>query len=139
MEDGQKMKARSERPRQNYAVVAANFSGCSASHGGEAAEKKECLFLTNKANMLLKTKDRQNEQSQTKPILEDCGEADFAGTEGGGVNPPLRLGTGQKAGDGFDYFLSGGAVTKRIAAPRELAVTAAVIEQPGDGAYDRFG
>ena len=39
-------------------------------HGGEAAEKKECLFLTNKANMLLKTKDRQNEQSQTQPNAE---------------------------------------------------------------------
>jgi hypothetical protein len=33
------------------------------------AEKKECLILTNKATMLLKTKDRENEQSQTKPIL----------------------------------------------------------------------
>jgi hypothetical protein len=32
------------------------------------AEKKECLFLTNEAIMLLKTKDRQNERSQTKPI-----------------------------------------------------------------------
>ena len=31
--------------------------------------KKECLNLTNKAIMLLKTKGRQNEQSQTKPIL----------------------------------------------------------------------
>jgi hypothetical protein len=30
--------------------------------------KKECLFLTNEAIMLLKTKDRQNERSQTKPI-----------------------------------------------------------------------
>jgi hypothetical protein len=37
--------------------------------GGPAgAEKKECLFLTNEAIMLLKTKDRQNERSQTKPI-----------------------------------------------------------------------
>ena len=41
-------------------------------HGGEEAEKKECLFFTNEATMLLKTKDRQNEQSQTKPILEHC-------------------------------------------------------------------
>ena len=40
------------------------------SHGGAAAEKKECLFLTNEAIMLLKTKDRQNERSRTKPILE---------------------------------------------------------------------
>ena len=32
------------------------------------AEKKECLNLTNKATMLLKIKDRENEQSQTKPI-----------------------------------------------------------------------
>jgi hypothetical protein len=31
-------------------------------------KKKECLFLTNKAVMLLKTKDRENEQSRTKPI-----------------------------------------------------------------------
>jgi hypothetical protein len=30
--------------------------------------KKECLNLTDKATMLLKTKDRQYEQSQTKPI-----------------------------------------------------------------------
>jgi len=39
-------------------------------YGGRAsgAAKKECLFLTNKANMLLKTKDWKNEQSQTKPI-----------------------------------------------------------------------
>ena len=36
-------------------------------HDGEATEKKECLILTNKATMLLKTKDRKNEQSQTKP------------------------------------------------------------------------
>ena len=39
-------------------------------HGGEAAEKKECLNLTNKAIMLLKTKGRENEQSQTKPNAE---------------------------------------------------------------------
>jgi len=31
-------------------------------------QKKECLIFTNKANMLLKTKDRVYEQSQTKPI-----------------------------------------------------------------------
>ena len=31
-------------------------------------QKKECLFLTNIANMLLKTKDWENERSQTKPI-----------------------------------------------------------------------
>jgi hypothetical protein len=37
-------------------------------HGG-GDQKKECLILTNKANMLLKTKDRENERSQTKPIL----------------------------------------------------------------------
>ena len=34
----------------------------------KSAEKKECLFLTNKAIMLLKTKGRENEQSRTKPI-----------------------------------------------------------------------
>jgi len=32
--------------------------------------KKECLFFTNEAIMLLKTKGRQNERSQTKPISE---------------------------------------------------------------------
>ena len=37
--------------------------------GGRGARKKECLNLTNKAIMLLKTKDRENEQSQTKPII----------------------------------------------------------------------
>jgi len=37
--------------------------------GGVGNEKKECLFLTNEATMLLKTKDRENERSQTKPIL----------------------------------------------------------------------
>jgi hypothetical protein len=39
-------------------------------HRGTEAmdEKKECLILTNKATMLLKTKDRVYEQSQTKPI-----------------------------------------------------------------------
>jgi hypothetical protein len=42
-------------------------------HGRDAratarAAKKECLFLTNEAIMLLKTKGRQNERSQTKPI-----------------------------------------------------------------------
>jgi len=31
--------------------------------------KKECLNLTNEPTMLLKTKDRENERSQTKPIL----------------------------------------------------------------------
>ena len=36
--------------------------------GGED-QKKECLILTNKAVMLFKTKDRENERSQTKPIL----------------------------------------------------------------------
>ena len=30
--------------------------------------KKECLFLTNKATMLLKIKDRVYERSQTNPI-----------------------------------------------------------------------
>ena len=34
----------------------------------EGHRKKECLNLTNKATMLLKTKDRENEQSQTNPI-----------------------------------------------------------------------
>jgi len=36
--------------------------------GGEH-QKKECLFLTNEAVRLLKTKDRENERSRTKPIL----------------------------------------------------------------------
>jgi hypothetical protein len=40
--------------------------------------KKECLISTNEAIMLLKTKDRQNERSQTKPISAGgkigCGE-----------------------------------------------------------------
>jgi hypothetical protein len=31
--------------------------------------KKECSFLTNEANMLLKIKDRVYERSQTKPIM----------------------------------------------------------------------
>jgi hypothetical protein len=38
-------------------------------HGGEG-QKKECLFLTNEAVILLKTKDRVYERSRTKPILE---------------------------------------------------------------------
>ena len=33
------------------------------------SEKKECLILTNEATMLLKTKDRVYERSQTNPIL----------------------------------------------------------------------
>ena len=37
--------------------------------GGRGGAKKECLFLTNKATILLKIKDRENEQSQTKPIF----------------------------------------------------------------------
>jgi len=36
--------------------------------GAVGPQKKECLFLTNKATILLKTKDRVYEQSQTKPI-----------------------------------------------------------------------
>ena len=36
--------------------------------GGED-QKKECLILTNEAVMLLKTNDRENERSRTKPIL----------------------------------------------------------------------
>ena len=32
-------------------------------------KKKECLILTNEAVMLLKTNDRENERSRTKPIL----------------------------------------------------------------------
>jgi hypothetical protein len=42
---------------------------CPARERGPGAQKKECLFLTNKATMFLKTKDRVYEQSQTKPIL----------------------------------------------------------------------
>jgi len=34
-------------------------------------QKKECLFLTNEAVMLLKRKDRENERSRTKPIFAD--------------------------------------------------------------------
>jgi len=37
-------------------------------HGGQS-QKKECLNLTNKAVMLLKTKTRVYEQSRTKPIV----------------------------------------------------------------------
>ena len=37
-------------------------------HGG-GDQKKECLILTNEAVMLLKKNDRENERSQTKPIL----------------------------------------------------------------------
>ena len=38
-------------------------------YGGAARRKKDCLFLTNKAVMLLKKQDRENERSRTKPIL----------------------------------------------------------------------
>jgi hypothetical protein len=43
-------------------------AGAPRLRAGAGAAKKECLFLTNEAIMLLKTKDRQNERSQTKPI-----------------------------------------------------------------------
>jgi hypothetical protein len=35
------------------------------------ARKKDCLNFTNEAIMLLKTKDRQNERSRTKPISDE--------------------------------------------------------------------
>ena len=44
-------------------------AGASGSRGDEGREKKECLNSTNEAIMLLKTKDRKNERSQTKPII----------------------------------------------------------------------
>ena len=56
------------------AVVSRAGRPCSAgavaqgAHGREDRRKKECLNLTNKAIMLLKTKGRENEQSRTKPI-----------------------------------------------------------------------
>jgi hypothetical protein len=53
----------------------------------EVHEKKDCLFLTNEAVMLLKTKDRQNERSRTNPILLR-GKASQART----VESPLRIG-----------------------------------------------
>jgi hypothetical protein len=35
---------------------------------GPQEQEEECLFLTNEANMLLKTKSRVYKRSQTKPI-----------------------------------------------------------------------
>jgi hypothetical protein len=52
---GQVARATAERWRRGHKVA--------------NRRKKECLILTNKAIMLLKTKDRENEQSQTKPIF----------------------------------------------------------------------
>ena len=75
MEAGQRWKARSDSPRHNHGAVASNWGGCSAGAMTQPA-KKECLFLTNEATMLLITKDRKNERSQTKPIL--CVEKPFA-------------------------------------------------------------
>ena len=50
------------------AVVSRAGGPRNSGRGGTKFTKKECLFLTNKAIMLLKTKGRENEQSQTKPI-----------------------------------------------------------------------
>ena len=69
MEDGQRLKARSESAKQNHGAVVTNCGGCSAVAMTKYG-KKECLFLTNEATILLKTKDRVYERSQTKPILD---------------------------------------------------------------------
>ena len=55
-----------EEPELQKAAVALRAQGL---RGVAVPRKKECLFLTNKATMLLKTRDRVYEQSQTKPIL----------------------------------------------------------------------
>ena len=68
MADGQRLKARSESSRHNHGAVASNWSGFAVGYGDEIRRKKDCLFLTNEATMLLKTQGRENEQSQTKPI-----------------------------------------------------------------------
>ena len=52
-------RSRAKRPCYGGAVTLGGVAG---------VEKKECLFLTNKAVMLLKAKDRQNEQSRTNPF-----------------------------------------------------------------------
>ena len=57
--------------------------------GGEKEEKKDCLILTNEAVRLLKTKDRQNERSRTKPILA-------GGKSGGAEEVMLNSGLGKK-------------------------------------------
>ncbi len=44
---------------------------CAGVARGEEGQEKDCLFLTNKATILLKTKDRENEQSQTKPNSQE--------------------------------------------------------------------
>jgi hypothetical protein len=62
-------------------------------------QKKECLILTNKAVMLLKTKDRENEQSRTNPIAavgkpcktEWLGRLLCGGEQGKGAD--LKVGT----------------------------------------------
>ena len=59
MEDGQKFRARSESRRHSHGVVGANGTVVYKAHGGAEAEKKECLFLTNEATKLLKTKRRR--------------------------------------------------------------------------------
>ena len=54
----------------HHSPIIPRSGSAKASGTGEDPRKKECLFLTNEAIMLLKTKDRQNERSQTKPISE---------------------------------------------------------------------
>ena len=44
------------------------YGGAVTTGAMAGTRKKECLFLTNKAVMLLKRKDRENERSRTKPI-----------------------------------------------------------------------
>ena len=65
-------------------------------------QKKECLFLTNKATMLLQTKDRKNKQSQTKPIFPGGNPLPAASPEGSAkvpcflwANPKCRRVRGQ--------------------------------------------
>ena len=79
--EGGRVKAEVESGRtakRSLAVPHCGGAGCPCHVGwgalrlreGAGAAKKECSFLTKKATMLLKTKGRENEQSQTKPILE---------------------------------------------------------------------
>ena len=93
MGDGQELEVQNESRGHDHGVVGAIGTLVYTAHGGEAAEKKGCLFLTNKATMLLKTKDRENEQSQTKPNSfprEGFAERRRREAEYGGVKPPLH-------------------------------------------------
>jgi hypothetical protein len=59
--------------------------------GGPRTQEKECLFLTNKAVMLLKLKDRKNEQSRTKPIFEWVKRSAVEGEHVGRFHSPSSL------------------------------------------------